>query len=86
MASDKPTGSNIQHTSPAEHNTSAVPGTVVVNADGVAVADAGGVAVVDGDGAAVADEDAMPIAMSITRDPCCLSSGAWRRGPAIPLR
>ena len=61
MASDEPTGSNIQHTVPAEHNTSDVPGTMVVNADGIAVADAGGIAVVNANDATVADEDAMPI-------------------------
>ena len=46
MASDKPTGGNIQHTVLAKHNTSVVPGATVVDADG----------------ATVADEDAVPIA------------------------
>ena len=55
MASDEPTGGNIQHTAPAEHNTGAVPGAVVVIADGAAVVDAGGTMVIDADGAAVAD-------------------------------
>ena len=54
MASDEPTGGNIQHTVPAEHNTSTVPGTIVV--------DAVGVAVVDADGTTVANKGAMPIA------------------------
>ena len=62
MAFDEPTGGNIQHTTPAEHNTGAIPSTVIVNADGTAVVDAGGTMVVDGDGATVADEDVMPIA------------------------
>ena len=62
MAYDEPTGGNIQHTMPAEHNTGTVPGAVVVDADGAAVADASGAAVVDADGATVVDEDAMPIA------------------------
>ena len=47
---------------PVEHNTGAVPSTMVVDANGVAVADAGGATVVDADGAMVTDEDAMPIA------------------------
>ena len=62
MAFDEPTGGNIQHTAPVEHNTSTVPGALVVDADGTAVADAGGATVVDADGAVVTDEDAMPIA------------------------
>ena len=39
MASDEPTGGNIQHAAPAEHNTSAVPSATVVNTDGTMVAD-----------------------------------------------
>ena len=62
MASDEPTYGNIQHTAQAEHNTSAVPGTTVINFDGAMVADAGGTVVVDADGTAIADKDAMPIA------------------------
>ena len=61
MASDKPTGGNIQHSTLVEHNTSAVPGAMVVDVDGAAVADAGGAVVVDVDGTMVADEDTMPI-------------------------
>ena len=61
MASDEPTDRNIYHTVPLEHNTSIVPSTVVVDADGAAVADAGGAVVVDADGTMVADEDAMPV-------------------------
>ena len=57
MASNKPTGGNIQHTVLAKHNTSVVPGATVVDADGAMVADAGGAVVVDVDGTAVADED-----------------------------
>ena len=38
MASDEPTGGNIQHAAPAEHNTSAVPGATVVDTDGAMVA------------------------------------------------
>ena len=45
-----------------EHNTGAVPGTTVVDVDGVAIANAGGAMVIDVDGTTVADEDAMPIA------------------------
>ena len=62
MAYDEPTDGNIQHTTLAEHNTGAVPGTAVVDADGIVVADAGGAVVVDVDGIVVADEDVMPIA------------------------
>ena len=38
MASDEPTGGNIQHAAPAEHNTSAVPGAAIVDTDGAVVA------------------------------------------------
>ena len=62
MASDEPPDGNIQHTTLVEHNTGAVPGTAVVDADGIVVADAGGAVVVDVDGIAVAEENAMPIA------------------------
>ena len=62
MASDKPTDSNIQHIAPAEHNTSAVPSAMVVDADGAMVADASGAMVVDANGAVVANEDAIPTA------------------------
>jgi hypothetical protein len=62
MAFDEPIGGNIQYTAPAEHNTGAVPGATVVDANGTAVADAGGTMVVNANGAAIADEDAMPIA------------------------
>ena len=63
MASNEPIDGNIQHTTLAEHNTSAVPGAVIVNANGTAVADASGAVVVDADGAVVTNEDAMPIAI-----------------------
>ena len=39
MASDEPTGGNIQHMTLVEHNTGTVPGATVVDADGTAVAD-----------------------------------------------
>jgi len=61
MASNDPIGGNIQHTAPAEHNTSAVPHTTVVDAYGVAVVDACGAVVIDVDGTTVVDVDAMPI-------------------------
>ena len=61
MERDEPTGGNIQHTVLAEHNTGAIPSTMVVDADGAVVTDVGGTAVVDADGATVADEDATPI-------------------------
>ena len=60
MASDEPTGGNIQHATPAEHNTSTIPSSTVVDADGTSVVDASGAVVVDANGATVADEDAMP--------------------------
>ena len=69
MASDKPIGGNIQHTVPVEHNTSTIPSTVVVDADGATVADAGGIVVVDANGTTVADEDVMPIAVIDYRRP-----------------
>ena len=75
MASNEPTSGNIQHTAPAEHNTGAVPGTVVVNASGTIVANSSGTTVVDGDGTAVADEDAMPIATVDYRRPVPFVSG-----------
>ena len=61
MASDNPTGGNIQHTAPVEHNTSVVPGATVVDADGAVVVDADGATVFNADGTMVANEDAMPI-------------------------
>ena len=77
MTSDEPTGGNIQHMTPVEHNTITVPSTVVIDADGAVVANVGGVAVVDANGAAVddahgtmvVDEDAMPIAAMDYRRP-----------------
>ena len=75
MASNEPTGGNIQHTAPVEHNTSTVPGALVVDADGAAVADASGSTVVDADGAAIADGDAMPIAAVDYRRPMLFVSG-----------
>ena len=54
---------------PVEHNTSIVPSTMVVDANGAAVVDAGGATVVDADGAAVVDEDAMGIAAVDYRRP-----------------
>jgi hypothetical protein len=62
MASNEPTGGNIQHMAPAEHNTSVVPGITVFDAYGTAAIDAGGATVVDANGAMVTDEDTMPIA------------------------
>ena len=63
MASDEPTGGNIQHTALAKHNTGTVPSAMVVDADGAVVANAGSAMVIDADGIAVADEDAMTIAI-----------------------
>jgi len=76
MASDEPTDGKIQHTAPAEHNTRAIPGATVIDADSAAVANAGGAVVVHANGAVVADEDAMPMLPSIIGDPCRLSSRA----------
>jgi predicted regulator of Ras-like GTPase activity (Roadblock/LC7/MglB family) len=64
MAFDEPTSDNIQHMAPVEHNTSVVPGTAIVDVDGIVVADAGGTVVVDVDGAVLANKDAMPIAIT----------------------
>ena len=63
MAFYEPTGGNIQHTVPAEHNTGVVPSAAVVDANGATVDDASGAVVVDVDGITVADKDAMPIAV-----------------------
>ena len=87
MASDEPTGGNIQHMALAEDNTGAIPGAIVVDANGTAVVDTGGVVVVDGDGVAVADEDAMPIAAIDYRRPMSFASrglASWS-GHSIPL-
>ena len=69
MAFDEPTGSNIQYTVPIEHNTSTVPGIVVVDVDGAAVAGSSGTMVVDADGVIVANEDATPIGIVDYRQP-----------------
>ena len=61
MAFDELTGGNIPHAVPIEHNTGAIPGATVVDADGSVIADAGGTTVVGADGIMVADEDTMPI-------------------------
>ena len=87
MASDEPTDRNIYHTVPLEHNTSIVPSTVVVDADGAAVADAGGATVVDADGVVVADKDVMPIAIVDYRQPMLFVSrglASWF-GHSAPL-
>ena len=60
---------------PVEHNTSIVPSTMVVDANGAMIVDADGAAVVDADGAVVADEDAMPIAAVDYRPPVSFVSG-----------
>ena len=75
MASNEPTSGNIQHMALAEHNTGAIPGATVVDADGTIVADAGGATVVDADGAMVTDEDAMPIAVIDYKQPMPFVSG-----------
>jgi hypothetical protein len=87
MASNESTGSNIQHTALAEHNTSTVPSATVVDTDGAVVVDAGGAVVVDADGVAVANEDAMPIAIVDYRQPMSFVSrglGSWS-GHSAPL-
>ena len=55
MASDEPTGGNIQHTALAKHNTGTVPSAMVVDADGAVVANAGSAMVIDADGTPVVD-------------------------------
>ena len=78
MASDEPT-------TLVEHNTGAIPSTMVVDADGAAVADAGGAAVVDAMASWLLKRMPCPLLSLITCDPCRLSLGAWHCGPAIPL-
>jgi sigma54-dependent transcription regulator len=58
-----------------EHNTSAVLGATIVDADGITVANVGGVTVLDTNGVAVADEDAMPITIVDYRRPMPFVSG-----------
>ena len=71
MAFGEPTGGNIQHMTPVEHNTNAIPGATVVDADGVVVA----------------DKDVMPIAIVDYRQPMLFVSrglASWF-GHSAPL-